>query len=117
MKYPSRREALKSIGVLAGMAALPNLGLANSFQVNKRKILSSGEEIGCVGLGTWQTFDTGVSGYDPLREVLKMLVTHGGNLIDSSPMYGRSEAVVGQLTSELGIQKDLFTATKVWTSG
>ena len=69
-----------------------------------------------IGLGTWQTFDVGASSSAraPLREVLKLL---DGNVVDSSPMYGSSEAVAGDLIAELGLRERLFIATKVWTSG
>ena len=69
-----------------------------------------------IGLGTWQTFDVGsdAAARAPLREVLKML---NGNVIDSSPMYGTSESVVGDLVAELGLRERVFMATKVWTSG
>ena len=72
-----------------------------------------------VGLGSWQTFDVGPSpaARAPLRDVLRELVAHGEGVIDSSPMYGRSEEVIGDLTGELGIRPKLFVATKVWTSG
>jgi diketogulonate reductase-like aldo/keto reductase len=68
-----------------------------------------------IGLGTWQTFD--VSDPKPLRDVLSTFVQLGGTVIDSSPMYGRSEAVAGDLATSLGIRNKLFVATKVWTSG
>ncbi len=85
----------------------------------KRVIHSSGEKIPAVGLGTWQTFDAGISPEerDPLRNVLKKLVERGGSVIDSSPMYGRSEQVVGDLSAELKLNDKLFLATKVWTTG
>jgi len=81
-----------------------------------RKIPSTGEELPAIGLGTWQTFDVGAdsAARAPLREVLKLL---NKNLIDSSPMYGTSETVAGDLIAELGVRKQLFMATKVWTSG
>ncbi|MGZ5443662.1 MAG: aldo/keto reductase [Thermoanaerobaculia bacterium] len=68
-----------------------------------------------IGLGTWQTFD--VSDPKPLSAVLETFVQLGGSVVDSSPMYGRSEAVVGELATSLGIREKLFVATKVWTSG
>jgi diketogulonate reductase-like aldo/keto reductase len=68
-----------------------------------------------IGLGTWQTFD--VSDPKPLAAVLSTFVQLGGQVIDSSPMYGRSETVVGDLATSLGIRNKLFMATKVWTSG
>jgi diketogulonate reductase-like aldo/keto reductase len=75
--------------------------------------------IPAVGLGTWQTFDVGSSDKEraPLREVLKQFVALGGSVVDSSPMYGASERVVGDLATELGAHGKLFIATKVWTDG
>src|SRR6266516_2755856 len=69
-----------------------------------------------IGLGTWQTFDVGgdAAARAPLREVLKLL---NGNVVDSSPMYGSSESVAGDLIAELGLRERLFIATKVYTSG
>jgi diketogulonate reductase-like aldo/keto reductase len=69
-----------------------------------------------IGLGTWQTFDVGADGAAraPLREVLKLL---DGNVVDSSPMYGTSESVAGDLIAELKLRERLFVATKVWTQG
>ena len=72
-----------------------------------------------IGLGTWQTFDVGegTSAREPLKEVLREFVRAGGSVVDSSPMYGKSESVTGDLANELGLHKQLFLATKVWTSG
>ena len=69
-----------------------------------------------IGLGTWQTFDVGndSAARAPLREVLRLL---DGNVVDSSPMYGTSESVAGDLIAELKMRERLFIATKVWTSG
>lgn len=87
--------------------------------VLQRPIPRSGEMLPVVGLGTWQTFDVGPRDpqRDELKEVLRQLVTLGGRVVDSSPMYGEAERVVGDLTSELGLRDRLFFATKVWTSG
>lgn len=77
------------------------------------------ERLPRIGLGTWQTFDAGPSDAErkPLREVLAEFVKLGGRVVDSSPMYGRSEDVLGDLAVELGVRQKLFVATKVWTSG
>ena len=85
----------------------------------RRPIPSSGEALPVVGLGTYQSFDVGgnASERSPLKEVLRLFVKQGGKLVDSSPMYGPSESVVGDLATELGITPQLFMATKVWTSG
>jgi diketogulonate reductase-like aldo/keto reductase len=84
-----------------------------------RAIPSSGEKLPVIGLGTWQTFDVGTSTEErkPLEEVLSRFVERGGKVVDSSPMYGRSEGVIGDLVAKLGLQKALFLATKVWTRG
>ncbi|MGC3946635.1 MAG: aldo/keto reductase [Chryseolinea sp.] len=85
----------------------------------KRAIPSSGEMVPSVGLGTWRTFNVGDNENDlnQRRQVLKELVASGGSVVDSSPMYGRSEGVVGKLSTELGSNARLFIATKVWTTG
>lgn len=85
----------------------------------KRTIPRSTESLPVIGLGTWQTFDVPAqkSAREPLKLVLREFVQRGGSVIDSSPMYGNSEAVVGDLTADLGIRKQLFLATKVWTHG
>jgi diketogulonate reductase-like aldo/keto reductase len=84
-----------------------------------RPIGKSGESLPVVGLGTWQSFDVGrdAAARAPLREVLKVFAQAGARAIDSSPMYGSSEAVAGDLVAELGVRERLFIATKVWTSG
>ena len=81
-----------------------------------KPIPRTGEHIPVIGLGTWQTFDVGgdAAARAPLREVLKLL---NGNVVDSSPMYGSSESVAGDLIAELGLRPTLFIATKVWTQG
>jgi diketogulonate reductase-like aldo/keto reductase len=84
-----------------------------------RVIPSTTEALPIVGLGTWQQFDVGSapSERQPLIEVLNLMIQNGGKLIDSSPMYGKAEKVIGDLTSELPTANQLFYATKVWTSG
>src|SRR4051812_10414066 len=84
-----------------------------------RTIPASGEAVPVIGLGTWQTFDVGAAAAEraPLRAVLREFIKLGGKLIDSSPMYGRSEEVSGELMAEVGDREKFFVATKVWTSG
>lgn len=91
----------------------------NAGEIDKRAIPSSGQRIAAVGLGTWQTFDVDNSEEErlALKEVLNKLVEKGASVIDSSPMYGASETVVGDLSSQLKIRPSLFLATKVWTNG
>jgi len=85
----------------------------------KRPIPRSGELLPVVGIGTWRTFDVGPNdaARGELKAVLRELVALGGRAIDSSPMYGEAERVVGDLAAELKLRKSLFLATKVWTSG
>lgn len=85
--------------------------------MRRRKIPRTGEEIPVIGMGTWQTFDVGPapSEREPLAEVLRLFVAAGGRVIDSSPMYGRAETVVGDLVA--AGKHPAFLATKVWTSG
>ena len=102
------------------MISLPALSaFVNQENMIQRPIPSSGEALPLVGLGTWQTFDVGAAASErsPLVEVLKILMEKGGKVIDSSPMYGKSEAVVGDLTAAMGNSAHFFYATKVWTSG
>ena len=87
-----------------------------------RSIPSTNEMISVVGLGTWKRFDVGSSLEErkPLREVIATISRKTKPtmaMIDSSPMYGRSEEVVGDLTSESGVTENFFYATKVWTTG
>lgn len=72
-----------------------------------------------IGVGTWQTFDVGPGKAEraPLKETLQVLFAAGGSVIDSSPMYGRSEEVAGDLLAELHAHDRAFVATKVWTRG
>jgi diketogulonate reductase-like aldo/keto reductase len=83
--------------------------------MHTQPIPSSGEKLPVIGMGTWQTFD--VADPAPLEEVLKVFSELGGKLLDSSPMYGKSEQVAGDLIEKLGLREKLFIATKVWTKG
>src|SRR5437660_11114649 len=107
----TRREVL---GRMAAAAALPS-GAGAASHTLRRPVPSSGEMIPVVGLGTWRVFDVGGSPSErgPLKDVLKSLVELGGRVVDSSPMYGAAESVVGDLASELAITDKLFLATKV----
>jgi len=91
----------------------------SSKAILTKPIPRTGESLPVIGLGTWQTFDVGSAQSEraPLRQVLGEFVRFGGTVIDSSPMYGRSENVAGDLANELKLDNKLFVATKVWTSG
>lgn len=116
----ARRRALRLLGAGALYAMTPsNAAQAQPLDILKRPIPRSGELLPAVGLGTWQTFDAGPA--DPvlaeLEKVLWQLVELGASVVDTSPMYGESERVVGELSSALSIRNRLFLATKVWTMG
>ncbi|OJX01806.1 MAG: aldo/keto reductase [Burkholderiales bacterium 70-64] len=120
----NRREGLLRIALgMAGTAAGAGLPVNDAVSALAsplaRPIPSSGEALPVIGLGTWQTFDVGPSPAQraPLADVLRSFLELGGRLVDSSPMYGRSEEVVGELTAGLGARERLFVATKVWTEG
>jgi diketogulonate reductase-like aldo/keto reductase len=117
----TRRHAAKVIGGTAAVLVLPvnAPGKSDSPAMLTRIIPSSGEKLPVIGLGTWQAFDVDLTAdvRRQLEEVLSLFVKVGGRVIDSSPMYGRAEGVIGDLTSSLGIRKKLFLATKVWTRG
>ena len=115
----TRRDALRLIGTGIASGALSTRLAAESRRMLARPIPSSGEELPVIGVGTWQTFDAGSSSAAraPLADVLREFAAAGGRVIDSSPMYGRSEEVVGDLVEQLTIRPKLFLATKVWTTG
>ena len=84
-----------------------------------RKIPRTGEMMPVIGLGTYIVLDVapGAPELGELKDVLKTFVAGGGKMIDSSPMYGRAEAVTGELLAATGLRDSVFLATKVWTSG
>jgi diketogulonate reductase-like aldo/keto reductase len=120
----TRREAARLIGAGATGLLLP-LGTSRaqtkteSATMLTRAIPSSGEKLPVIGLGTWRTFDVDLTADTrrQLENVLSLFVKLGGRVIDSSPMYGHAEDVIGDLTATLGIRDKLFVATKVWTRG
>lgn len=117
----TRREAARLIGASAVGLALPISARATSESSTMltRTIPSLGEKLPVIGLGTWRAFDVDLTTDNrrQLEEVLSLFVKLSGRVIDSSPMYGRAEEVIGELTAALGIRDKLFLATKVWTHG
>ena len=115
----TRREAAKVIGGTAAALVFPVSVEGDSLTMLTRIIPCSGEKLPVIGLGTWRAFDVDLTAEirSQLEDVLSRFVELGGRVIDSSPMYGRAEQVIGELTSSLGIREKLFLATKVWTRG
>jgi diketogulonate reductase-like aldo/keto reductase len=107
-------------GALAALATGP-VARAETMagKMQTRTIASTGALLPVIGCGTWRTFDVGTSAAEraPLAEVLRILFEAGGSVIDSSPMYGAAEGVVGDLLAAAGSRDKAFIATKVWTRG
>ncbi len=118
MESISRRTSIKHCAAMAMMPFIPQWFMQDQ-SILTRTIPISGKQLPVIGLGTWQTFDVGedAGNRQPLIEVLETLFKKGGTVIDSSPMYGRSEKVVGELSTELDLNEKFFMATKVWTNG
>jgi diketogulonate reductase-like aldo/keto reductase len=116
MTRTSRRAFLASLAAL-GVGARLGRGLAAPGPVLTRSVPATGEALPVIGMGSWLTFDVGDS--ELLRaqrlEVLQAFFDRGGAVIDSSPMYGSSEAVIGYCLERLKNTSALFSATKVWT--
>jgi len=114
---PTRRTVLKTGVVAIGAMLMPLESSAGS--VIERRIPRTGESLPAVGLGTWRVFDVAgnAARTAQARDTLRAFVELGGRVVDSSPMYGSSESLTGQLAAELGVRARLFVATKVWTTG
>src|SRR5258708_24050644 len=119
MKTDSARRACLRTGVCALGALLMPVESPVANGPLARRIPKTGEALPAVGLGTWQVFDVASDAKEKAQaqETLKVFVELGGRVIDSSPMYGSSEPVTGELATALGVKAKLFVATKVWTSG
>src|SRR5207237_1068373 len=118
----SRRRAAKLIGAPTASAVLP-IGTSRIYAADESRLMrsvpSTGEKLPVIGLGSAVTFDVrpGSPQLKPLGEVLAVFVKHGGKVIDSSPMYGNAEGVIGDLAAKANLRDSLFMATKVWTRG
>jgi diketogulonate reductase-like aldo/keto reductase len=125
MNDPTRREAIRLVAAGLTTLALSRATRAQSPPTSgpsampTRPIPSTGERLPIVGLGTWQTFDVddAPESRAPLERVLATFLALGGRVIDTSPMYGRAETVVGDLVNHLRARDRCFLATKVWTQG
>lgn len=110
-------EFLRLVAAATSAASLSTMAQTSDTRMLTRKIPSTGAALPVIGCGTWQTFDAGDERKPQLAQVLSALFAAGGSVIDSSPMYGRSEAVVGDLLAQSGERARAFIATKVWTTG
>jgi diketogulonate reductase-like aldo/keto reductase len=115
----SRRSLLCSLAATGAAAVMwPLTGTAQPGSIRTRPVPSTGEALPLVGLGTWITFNVGrdTEARDSCAAVMRAFFEAGGRLIDSSPMYGSSQEVVGYGLQKLGPPPHLFSADKVWTS-
>jgi diketogulonate reductase-like aldo/keto reductase len=113
-----RRALLRTGSTLATMALLPpTLPAAAADLRLDRAIPRTGERLPVIGMGTWLTFDVGETALERQRRraVMQSFFEAGGGMIDSSPMYGRAERVVGDLLRQVTHANRLFSASKVWT--
>ncbi|MEM7467108.1 MAG: aldo/keto reductase [Pseudomonadota bacterium] len=114
----SRRDFLKNTAALGVCSLAPNAFAAT--EVLKRRIAKTAYSIPAIGMGTWLTFDVGDSAHARGKrvEILQQFFAMGGQMIDSSPMYGTSQVVLGHCLSTFKKETPtLFSATKVWTPG
>lgn len=115
-----RRTFVRDTAGALVAAGLPHATEPPPMTMGTRPIPRTGEPLPVVGLGTWQTFDPPRRTPEVLaglEATLRALRTAGGTVVDSSPMYGASEAVAGELAERAGLVEALFVATKVWTEG
>lgn len=113
-----RRELLAMAGgVAASLMTGAGSASATPAEIETRIIPANGEALPAIGMGSWLTFSVGddPSARAQRREVLQAFFDAGGRLIDSSPMYGSSEEVIGDCLRKIGTPDKLFSATKVWT--
>jgi len=130
MSEIDRRTFLKSASAFSALGAATALGGAGPLwaqtiagqkrpDVIRKAIASTGEEIPAVGLGSWITFNVGndMELRDQCADVMSAFFSAGGRMIDSSPMYGSSQDVIGYGLDKLGARDQVFSTDKVWTSG
>ncbi len=121
VQNPERARFLRQTLALVGATAFGRNASSQEPErrpaMNLRTIRSTGQTLPVIGCGTWVGFDVaeGTLEFDALREVVRTLLAGGGTVLDSSPMYGRSEATTGRILADQ--PGKAFVATKVWTSG
>ena len=117
MPVPPDNARRKLLGALLAAPLLwPVMARSQQTRPATRAIPSSGELLPLVGLGSWITFNVGDDriARDASAEVMRAFFQAGGRLIDSSPMYGSAQEVIGYGLKKLGAPKTLFAADKVW---
>ena len=116
----SRRSFLTALtAALAALTLSPRRLLAAEDSLIRKTIPASGERLPSIGMGTSRTLEIGTNQreFEALVDVLQAFFANGGTVIDSSPMYGSAERILGKLLDRVGHRQQLFAATKVWTDG
>lgn len=118
-RNPSRRRFIAAAGLAPLLLSASRQAGAQVRVPNTKSIPASGEALAVIGMGTSITFDVALdaAAMPGLADVLRQFFVDGGQLIDSSPMYGNAEAVVGALLPKVEQETRPFIATKVWTDG
>ena len=113
---PPRLSRRAALALLAAFAAARS---ANAAEPVLRAIPSTGEQLPALGLGTWQVLDVPASGpeFDAALAATRSFLSAGGRVLDSSPMYGRSEERIGDILAAISPAQRPFLATKIWTTG
>jgi aryl-alcohol dehydrogenase-like predicted oxidoreductase len=116
-KHWNRREVLAGGAALTALAA--GSGMAEQRKMMTRPIPGSDEQLPVIGLGTYDVFDVASTPAEiaTRKDIVDLLTDNGGSVIDTSPMYARSERVIGDVIDAGSNRDDLFLATKVWTTG
>lgn len=127
MSEIDRRRFMQGAGALGLSASLGALmpGVAHGAlrkdgpDIIRKQVPSTGEAIPAVGLGSWITFNVGndMALRDQCADVVSAFFNAGGRMIDSSPMYGSAQEVIGYCLDKLGAHDRVFSTDKVWTSG
>jgi aryl-alcohol dehydrogenase-like predicted oxidoreductase len=115
----NRRDFMKLLAASGLSMAMPSALASEEAPLILKPIPSSGERLPVIGLGTSRVFEVGPGDFEREgpKEVLRTLADVSNSMMDTSPMYGSAETVVGDLAAELGVRDRLFFATKVWTRG
>ncbi len=119
MKH-TKRNLLKLISTSFLLSGLKFGSVLAENQMLRRTIPSSGESLPIIGLGTSRVFDVDPEDREELKirkEIIEVLLNNGGSLVDTSPMYGQSEELLGQILDDYPRRNELFLATKVWIKG
>jgi diketogulonate reductase-like aldo/keto reductase len=109
---------MKTLAALCASAFVPAAKVASREKLISKPIPSSGEAMPVIGLGSSRTFNVGddIAARNTCAEVIRHFLDAGGRIIDSSPMYGSSQPVIGYALNKLGRSREVFSADKVWIS-